>query len=66
MTDQRNIIKPQAPNKMEKLPAKQEDDIRAKVQALRASFLKKQILEKMKEDPAASGRLIQAWLHEDA
>jgi len=30
------------------------------------SILKKRILEKTKQDPATSGRLIQAWLREDA
>jgi flagellar M-ring protein FliF len=33
---------------------------------LRASALKKQLVEKVKTEPAATGKLIQAWLHEGA
>ena len=33
---------------------------------IRASALKKQLVEKVKTEPAATGKLIQAWLHEGA
>jgi flagellar biosynthesis/type III secretory pathway M-ring protein FliF/YscJ len=32
----------------------------------RATALKKQLVEKVKTEPAATGKLIQAWLHEGA
>jgi len=80
MAHQRNSIKKQALKTTEKLPAKQPAGTAAKAQAAggtetaltvmppisQTTILKKQILERMLQDPATSGRLIEAWLREDA
>ncbi len=80
MAHQRNPIKKQALQTTEKSPAKQQAGTPAKAQPAggvenaltvmppisQTTILKKQIVERMLQDPATSGRLIQAWLREDA
>jgi flagellar M-ring protein FliF len=64
-------IKRQALKTMDELPARQKAIAQAQAaEALggenQTALLKKHITEKTRQDPAASGRLIQAWLREDA
>jgi len=80
VANQRGLTKKQALKATEILPAKQQAGTAAKAQAAggaetalivkpplgQTSILKKQIVERMLQDPANSGRLIQAWLREDA